>query len=127
MTRQGLFLMRSPPTTSKISGCARCGSFQLSATCLIPISERPYPRSTINGQGNFSSMKGRHRAVSFNGISLHFIRFRGPKKPDAEFKFAPGLNVLWGASDTGKTFLVESIDFMLGAGDALKDIPERQG
>lgn len=65
--------------------------------------------------------------MSFNGISLRFIRFRGPKKPDAEFKFAPGLNVLWGASDTGKTFLVEAIDFMLGAGDPLKDIPERQG
>jgi hypothetical protein len=65
--------------------------------------------------------------VSFNGISLRFIRFRGPKKPDAEFKFTPGLNVLWGASDTGKTFLVEAIDFMLGAGDPLKDIPERQG
>lgn len=65
--------------------------------------------------------------MSFNGISLRFIRFRGPKKPDAEFKFAPGLNVLWGASDTGKTFLVEAIDFMLGAGDPLKDIPERKG
>jgi predicted nucleic acid-binding Zn-ribbon protein len=65
--------------------------------------------------------------VSFNGILLRFIRFRGTKKPDAEFKFTPGLNVLWGASDTGKTFLVESIDFMLGSGDQLKDIPERQG
>jgi hypothetical protein len=65
--------------------------------------------------------------VSFNGISLRFIRFRGSKKPDAEFKFTPGLNVLWGASDTGKTFLVEAIDFMLGSGDQLKDIPERQG
>jgi chaperonin cofactor prefoldin len=65
--------------------------------------------------------------VSFNCISLRFIRFRGTKKPDAEFTFTPGLNVLWGASDTGKTFLVEAIDFMLGAGDPLKDIPERQG
>ena len=65
--------------------------------------------------------------MSFNGILLRFIRFRGPKKPDAEFKFTPGLNVLWGASDTGKTFLVEAIDFMLGAGDPLKDIPERKG
>jgi hypothetical protein len=65
--------------------------------------------------------------VSFNGISLRFIRFRGSKKPDAEFKFTPGLNVLWGASDTGKTFLVEAIDFMLGSGDQLKDIPERRG
>ena len=71
--------------------------------------------------------KAGHIDVSFNGILLRFIRFRGPKKPDAEFKFAPGLNVLWGASDTGKTFLVEGIDFMLGSGDQLKDIPERQG
>lgn len=68
-----------------------------------------------------------HKTVSFNGISLRFIRFRGTKKPDAEFRFGPGLNVLWGASDTGKTFLVEAIDFMLGASDPLKDIPERQG
>lgn len=65
--------------------------------------------------------------MSFNGISLRFIRFLGPKKPAAEFTFTPGLNVLWGASDTGKTFLIEAIDFMLGSGEPLKDIPERQG
>jgi hypothetical protein len=35
--------------------------------------------------------------------------------------------VLWGSSDTGKTFLVNTLDYMLGAGDALKDIPERVG
>lgn len=65
--------------------------------------------------------------MAFNGLQLRFIRFLGPDKEPAEFTFTPGLNILWGSSDTGKTFLVESIDFMLGAGDPLKDIPERVG
>jgi predicted nucleic acid-binding Zn-ribbon protein len=65
--------------------------------------------------------------MSFSGLQLRFVRFLGPKKPPAEFTFTSGLNVLWGASDTGKSFLVETIDFMLGGGEALKDIPERNG
>jgi hypothetical protein len=65
--------------------------------------------------------------MTFNGLRLRFIRFLGPQKPQTEFVFAPGVNILWGASDTGKTFLVEAIDFMLGASEGLKDIPERQG
>lgn len=65
--------------------------------------------------------------MSFKGLHLRFIRFLGPKKPPVEFTFTAGLNVLWGSSDTGKTFLVEAIDFMLGSGDALRDIPERAG
>ena len=65
--------------------------------------------------------------MAFKPLYLHFIRFLGPNKEPAEFTFTKGLNILWGSSDTGKTFLVEAIDFMLGAGDALKDIPERAG
>jgi hypothetical protein len=65
--------------------------------------------------------------MNFTGLRLRFIRFIGPQKPPAEFTFTSGLNILWGSSDTGKTFLVEAIDFMLGASDPLKDIPERQG
>jgi len=38
--------------------------------------------------------------------------------------FYDGVNVICGASDTGKSFLAESIDFMLG-GSKLRDIPER--
>lgn len=37
--------------------------------------------------------------------------------------FNEGVNVICGASDTGKSFLAESIDFMLG-GKVLRDIPE---
>ncbi len=65
--------------------------------------------------------------MAFNPLRLRFIRFFGPGKETAEYLFDPGLNILWGSSDTGKTFLVEAIDFMLGANDPLKDIPERVG
>ena len=33
----------------------------------------------------------------------------------------------WGSSDTGKTFPVQAMDFTLGAGSKLKDVPERAG
>ncbi len=58
--------------------------------------------------------------MAFNALQLRFIRFLGPNKEPAEFSFKSGLNILWGSSDTGKTFLVEAIDFMLGAGEELR-------
>jgi len=65
--------------------------------------------------------------MAFQGLQLRFIRFLGPAKEPAEFTFTQGLNILWGSSDTGKTFLVQAIDFMLGASGKLRDIPERVG
>jgi hypothetical protein len=56
-------------------------------------------------------------------LRLRRIAFVGPKKT-AEVKFANGVNVICGASDTGKSFLAESIDFMLG-GSILREIPQR--
>lgn len=64
--------------------------------------------------------------MAFNPLQLRFIRFLGPAKVPTDYTFTSGLNILWGASDTGKTFLALAIDFMLGAG-SLKDIPERVG
>lgn len=58
-----------------------------------------------------------------NYISLRQITFSGPNK-ESVLKFEPGVNVLCGASDTGKSFLAEAIDFMLG-GSELREIPER--
>ncbi|MCP9749983.1 hypothetical protein [Ferruginibacter sp. HRS2-29] len=37
------------------------------------------------------------------------------------------MNVVYGASDTGKSFVVEALDFMLGGNTQLRDIPERIG
>jgi hypothetical protein len=47
--------------------------------------------------------------------------------PPATVKFSPGLNLIIGASDTGKTFVFEAIDFMLGAKEGLRRIPESTG
>lgn len=65
--------------------------------------------------------------MAFNPLQLRFIRFLGPGKEAVEFPLKPGFNILYGSSDTGKTFLVQAIDFMLGAGEDLRDFPERSG
>ncbi len=61
--------------------------------------------------------------MSNSYLQLRRIAFSGPKKM-SEMTFSNGVNVVCGASDTGKSFLAESIDFMLG-GSELRDIPER--
>lgn len=56
-------------------------------------------------------------------LQLRRIVFKGPKG-DSNLNFVSGVNVVCGASDTGKSFLAESIDYMLG-GSELREIPER--
>lgn len=56
-------------------------------------------------------------------LQLRRIAFKGPKG-DSSLEFTSGVNVVCGASDTGKSFLAESIDYMLG-GSELREIPER--
>lgn len=56
-------------------------------------------------------------------LQLRKIVFKGPKG-DSDLEFTSGVNVVCGASDTGKSFLAESIDYMLG-GSELREIPER--
>ena len=41
--------------------------------------------------------------------------------------FEPGLNVISGASDTGKSYLVEPTAFLLGGGTPPRSIPESRG
>lgn len=62
-----------------------------------------------------------------SGILFRYLAFLGPNKPPAGLPFAPGLNVICGASETGKSFIVETIDFMLGQEHPVRDIPERDG
>ena len=62
-----------------------------------------------------------------SGILLRYLAFFGPDKLPADLSFAPGLNVICGASETGKSFIVETIDFMLGQEKPVRDIPERDG
>jgi len=58
------------------------------------------------------------------GFYLTGIRLVGPDVPAAELQFTPGLNVISGPSDTGKTFILQCIDFLLGCGKLPKAIPE---
>lgn len=62
-----------------------------------------------------------------SGIQLQYLAYLGQDKPPAAVSFHSGLNVIWGASETGKSLIVESIDFMLGQKDPVRDIPERKG
>lgn len=62
-----------------------------------------------------------------SSLLLQHLVYLGPKKPPAALTLEPGLNIICGASDTGKSFLVESLDFMLGGSDPPRDIPERAG
>ena len=61
------------------------------------------------------------------GLRLRHLVFHGPNRPAAGIEFGPGLNVLYGASESGKSFAVEAIDFMLGGKQPLRDVPERAG
>jgi hypothetical protein len=62
-----------------------------------------------------------------SGFELRRLRVTGPGKNNAEMIFEPGLNVVSGPSDTGKSYLVEAIDFMLGGQTPPRQIPESVG
>ena len=62
-----------------------------------------------------------------NGLVLRYIAYYGPNKSPAALSLEQGLNVICGASETGKSFIVESIDFMMGQENPVRDIPERDG
>ncbi|MCC3456245.1 MAG: hypothetical protein JGK24_21370 [Microcoleus sp. PH2017_29_MFU_D_A] len=67
--------------------------------------------------------------MTWNPLQLRGISFSSPHKDSASLEFQSGLNVICGASDTGKSFIVEAIDFLLGASvkSPLRDIPQRIG
>ena len=61
------------------------------------------------------------------GLRIRYLTFCGPDREPALMSFEAGLNVIYGASNTGKSFIVDAIDFMLGGKGPLRDIPERVG
>ena len=62
-----------------------------------------------------------------SSLLLRYLACCGPNRPTVELSLVSGLNVICGASDTGKSFIAETIDFMLGQEDLVRDIPERSG
>ncbi len=62
-----------------------------------------------------------------SAITLRHLLLAGPDKDPACITLGPGLNVIYGASETGESFILEALDFMLGSSAELRDIPERVG
>jgi hypothetical protein len=54
------------------------------------------------------------------GIRLRHLTFTGPIIEPAKLDFVDGLNIVYGASNTGKSFASETVLFMLGA---VKELP----
>lgn len=69
----------------------------------------------------------KQRGGTFPRLTLRHLCFTGPQKEPALIRFHTGLNVLYGASETGKSFVLEAIDYMLGGNRPLRDIGEREG
>ena len=65
--------------------------------------------------------------MSYSGIQLRHLSYHGPSHSPVVVSFRSGLNVIYGASDTGKSFIIETIDFMLGGKGPLTDIPQSNG
>ncbi len=61
------------------------------------------------------------------GIHIERLAFVGPSRAPAVVEFLEDASVVCGASDTGKSFLIESINFLLGSSSPLRDIPQRVG
>jgi hypothetical protein len=60
-------------------------------------------------------------------MELRFLTFTGPNKAAAEITFKSGLNILYGPSNTGKSSIVDAIDFMFGRERLLVEKPEHEG
>lgn len=62
--------------------------------------------------------------MAIAGFQIRRLTLVGRGVPNAEVQFNDGLNVVSGPSDTGKTFIVQCIDYMLGGKDVPESIPE---
>jgi hypothetical protein len=58
------------------------------------------------------------------GFYLTRLSLEGTDQKTAEVIFTKGLNVIYGASDTGKTYIYQCIDYLLGSSSIPKNIPE---
>ena len=58
------------------------------------------------------------------GFELRELRLCGPGQEPGRLVFTPGLNVIEGASDTGKSYALSCIDFVMGGGTPPEEIPQ---
>ena len=58
-------------------------------------------------------------------LALSHLTFTGTNVAPASVDFSPRVTVIHGPSDTGKSFIVDAIDFVLGAKDPLAEAVAR--
>jgi regulator of replication initiation timing len=61
------------------------------------------------------------------GIILRHLAFTGAGKKTAQLEFGEKLNLIWGASNTGKSYTLKALDFMFGGSNTPPDINESHG
>lgn len=61
------------------------------------------------------------------GFKINKLIMVGKGKKDASLEFGSGLNVISGPSDTGKTFIFQSLDYVFGGRNKPKEIEEAKG
>lgn len=59
-------------------------------------------------------------------LQIREIRLSGPNVEDASVKFGPGPNVIAGESDTGKSYMIHCLDYIFGAEELKKRIPQAE-
>lgn len=59
-----------------------------------------------------------------NRFYLKELEIYGPKVDPIKLAFKPGLNIINGASDTGKSYTYECIDYLFGSDTLPREIPE---
>jgi hypothetical protein len=62
-----------------------------------------------------------------NRLILTHLTMTGPAVTKASVEFDEGLTVIYGASDTGKSYIAQAIDFMLGGKRLMDEVPEADG
>lgn len=60
-------------------------------------------------------------------MQLRFLLVTGPATEPAVMEFGPGLNVVYGGSNTGKSYILRLIDYLLGAKAPPEPIVEQAG
>lgn len=64
--------------------------------------------------------------MTYAGWHIDLLSFEGKENKKAQLAFTPGLTLIYGASNTGKSLAVKALDFMLGSSQELPNIAERR-
>ena len=65
--------------------------------------------------------------MSYKPLKINFVAYQGSNLQPAVIKLTEGVNIVYGASNTGKSLIAQVIDYMMGAKEIPKHVPENKG